>query len=294
MRKIIEFLASKYFFINLAIAIVIVITIGYFANSYLKGVTKHGDKVQVPALIGRNLVQADSALLSEGLRYQVIDSVFEEGAEPGEVIEQIPAAFQNVKPGRTIYLTINTLTPPNVAIPNLKNMSLRQAVATLEVLGLALHKLEYEPDICTDCVLKQLLGKELLEPGTMVPKGTAVTLVLGQGMGNADVQIPYLIGQSLEEAVRTLIDKSLNVGDVNYTECETKQDSNIAKVYRQSPAFYPGNRLNLGGEISLWFTADTASIKIENADSLLKAYQEGEAEKMDFNDTGEEEEEGWN
>lgn len=274
MRKFLQFLVSRVFVINLVLAIVIVLGAFFAINTYLKNATMHGDKIPVPALIGKNMVQVDSTLLREDLRYEIIDSVFEETAEPGQVLDQTPLAFSDVKPGRTIYLTINTLTPPEVSIPNLKNMSLRQAVATLQVLGLQLHKLEYEPDICTDCVLKQLLGNDLLEPGTMIPKGSAVTLVLGQGMGGAEVQVPYLIGLNLNDAVRALIDKSLNPGDINYIDCDTRQDSNIAIVSRQSPSFYPGNTLAFGNEITLWFTSDTASVEVINADSVLQAYKD--------------------
>ncbi len=274
MRKFLEFLVSKVFVINLLIAVVLVLGGFFVVNSYLKSATQHGEKIPVPSLEGKILPQVDSSLTKENLRYQVIDSVFEPSAKPGQVLDQNPQAFMNVKPGRTIYLTINTLTPPEVAMPNLKNMSLRQAVATLEVLGLQLHKLEYEPDICTDCVLKQLFEGEELEPGTLIPKGAGVTLVLGQGMGDAEVQVPYLMGQDLNEAVRTLIDKSLNVGDVVYKDCETRQDSDIAVVFRQSPAFFPGNKLALGNEVSLWFTADTSSVEVIDADSVLRAYEE--------------------
>lgn len=293
MRKTLQFLFSKVFFINLAIAVLLVLGIFYSVNGYLKSATKHGEKIPVPLLIGKSTFQVDSILLRENLKFVVIDSVFEQGAEPGEVLEQIPAAFQNVKPGRTIYLTINTLLPPNVSLPNLKNMSLRTAVATLEVLGLKLHKLEYEPDICVDCVLRQQFQGKDIEAGELIPKGSALTLVLGQGTGGADVQIPYLVGLDITQAVRSLIDKSLNVGDVYYENCPTKADSNYAQVFRQSPGFFPGNRLRLGSEISLWFTGDTNAIERVDADSLLNAYNariSGDTEPEEE----EEEENSWN
>ncbi|TXC81515.1 PASTA domain-containing protein [Luteibaculum oceani] len=285
MAKFLRFIFSKIFLINLIIAVVLLCGIVFGIDSYLKGVTKHGEKIPVPMLIGKLPSQVDSILVSRDLKFTVIDSVYESEAKPGQVLEQIPEAFQNVKPGRTIYLTINTLTPPNISIPNLKNMSLRQAVATLEVLGLKLHKLEYEPDICVDCVLKQLYEGEEIEPGTKLPKGAAVTLVLGQGTGGAEVQVPYLIGLNLEDAVRMLIDKSLNIGDVEFVDCETRLDSNYAQVFRQSPSFYPGNKLRLGSEIKLWFTGDTNSVVREDVDSLMMIYQmQQEGQSTNFDD----------
>lgn len=292
MRKFIQFLFTKVFLINLVIAVSLVLIAFYAINAYLKSTTLHGEKIAVPMLIGKTTFQVDSLLLKEDLKYVIIDSVFDETAAPGEVLEQIPTAFQDVKPGRTIYLTINTVQPPNVALPNLKNMSLRTAVATLEVLGLKLHKLEYEPDICVDCVLRQQYQGEDVDAGTLIPKGSALTLVLGQGTGGADVQVPYLIGLNLEEAVRMLIDKSLNVGDVAYEACETRRDSNYAKVMRQVPGFYAGNRLTLGSEISLWFTGDTASVVRLNADSILDAYKNA-GDGVEIESVDVEEENNW-
>lgn len=72
----------------------------------------------------------------EGFRYDIIDSLFIDGAVPGSVIEQTPAGGSKVKDGRIIYLSINAYSPRMISCPKVSDMSLRQALSTLESVGL--------------------------------------------------------------------------------------------------------------------------------------------------------------
>ena len=262
MKELLAFLKSKTFLVNLIIAIVAV-TIGLFAlNAWMDSYTDHGEKIEVPKLINLELNEVDSVLSAENLKGIIIDSVYDENSTVSRVLKQDPEPFQPVKTGRKIYLTISSRTAPKVSAPDLVNLSLRQANSTLEVIGFKIDSIEYRPDICSGCVLEQRYNGIILTPGTPLRKGASISLVVGKGMSNERIKMPYLIGQNLNEAIRNLIDKSLNIGGVVFENCETKNDSDKARIYKQNPNFYAGAKVQLGSSIDLFFTSDTASIEV--------------------------------
>ncbi len=68
------------------------------------------------------------------MRYQVIDSVYTSLVPRGCVAEQNPKPGFKVKKWRNIALTINAFSPEMVAMPNLVDLPLRQAIALIEEL----------------------------------------------------------------------------------------------------------------------------------------------------------------
>ena len=287
MKAFFRFITSRVFLINLAIAIVLMLGGLYLVHRTLNNYTLHGEKIAVPRLTGRTIPEVDSLLKAEGMRYTIVDSIYSEELLPGEVVMQNPEAFQNVKEGRRIYLTINSFQPPFVELPELRNLSLRQAMTTMEVLGFQLNKLEYKPDICVDCVLEVKRDDKVLSPGDPLQKGTHLTLVLGQGMTEGKASVPYLVGMPLGEAVRVLLERSLNLGAVNYSRCGSKSDSSmVARVLKQSPEFGPNAEAPMGAEVDLWLTCDTASIIVIDVDSLMRELRM-DNEEPSFNDVEE-------
>jgi beta-lactam-binding protein with PASTA domain len=77
-----------------------------------------------------------------------------------------------------------------------------------------------------------------------------IDLVLGDGLGDADVPMPDLTGLTLEEANNLLSSSSLNMGSVNYQGTIT--DSSSVKVFRQSPAFNEGMMIKGGHAVDLF------------------------------------------
>lgn len=125
--------------IILAIA-VIGILIVYFSIAIF---TKHGQSDQVPSVENISYSEAIDKLHEAGLRYEIRDSIYREDMKPGYVIEQFPKSGSIVKPGRKVFLYINTVMPKEVVVDDdnhprdyaLKNYSVRQATAKLEELG---------------------------------------------------------------------------------------------------------------------------------------------------------------
>jgi len=103
---------------------------------------------------------------------------------------QNPMPGSKVKQGRHVYLTIVAQTPELVLMPNLKNLSLRQALVTLESNELFVGELEYVQYFARNAVVDQLVGDEPIEPDTELRKGTTVNLVVGKGDFTAMVPMP--------------------------------------------------------------------------------------------------------
>src|SRR5688572_9744893 len=114
----------------LAVAIVLVLVIIYF-YAYLPNTTNHGETITVPDIEGRHITELDEILLSKDLRYEVDDSSYSADYKPLTVLKQYPHAGAKVKEGRKIYISINSVTPPTVPLPNLKDGTVLNADVVL-------------------------------------------------------------------------------------------------------------------------------------------------------------------
>lgn len=233
MGKFITYLKTNSFRNNLIAAVLTVVVILLAAFFSLRYYTKHGQGLNVPALKGLAFTQAVTKLEALGLRYEV-DSVYIMDSPPGIVIDQDPDANTFVKDNRTIYLTINTALAPNAKFPDVEFKSLREAQALIESFGLKLGDTTYKPDVSRDVVLQALFGGQLIKAGETLPKGSRVDLVLGDGKGNEEVEIPSLVGLTKDEALFALRNGAmLNLGIISYEGTIT--DSATAVVVRQTP-----------------------------------------------------------
>ena len=107
----------------------------------------------------------------------------------GAIISQLPKAGQEVKSGRVIYVTINSLTMPCERIPDLiDNCSYREAEARLKSLGFVLltpKLIDGEKDWVYGI---QYRGRNLVA-GDDVPRESELTLVIGNGSAGDDMEL---------------------------------------------------------------------------------------------------------
>lgn len=233
MGKFISYLKTTSFRNNLIAALLTVVVLLMVAFFSLRYYTKHGQGLNVPELKGLAFTQAVDKLEALGLRYQV-DSVYIMDSPPGMVIDQDPVANTFVKDNRTIYLTINTATAPNAKFPDVELKSLTEARALIESFGLKLGDTTYKSDMSRDVVLQASFGGNLISAGETLPKGSRIDLVLGDGKGNEEVDIPSLIGLTKDEALFALRNGAmLNLGIISYEGNIT--DTTAAVVVRQTP-----------------------------------------------------------
>lgn len=144
--------------------------------------THHGEEIEIPDLNHMNCDQARELLEDMGLCIEVNDSGYNKSIPANVVLAQLPAAGMKVKSGRTVYVTVNSLQSPRVAIPDLiDNSSYREAEARLKAMGFKMS----EPKIIDgekDWVYGIRAGGRNLQTGDQVSIESHLTLVIGRGM----------------------------------------------------------------------------------------------------------------
>lgn len=221
-------------------------------NVLLKFITRHNDHLNVPEVRNLALEEGIDLLADNDMGYILVDSLFDPKIKPGTIIDQSPKKGEKVKSGRKIYVTINSFNPPSVKLPKLVDMSKRQAILILESWGLKVGKEIYQPDIAKDAVLSVRSNGKQLNSGVMVPKGTTIDLVLGDGLGMVDVDIPDLIGLTVMEAMAVLEAVNLSVGQIN-KEGNVEEEMS-AYVYYQEPEYGSTVKVSPGDPVNLYIT----------------------------------------
>jgi eukaryotic-like serine/threonine-protein kinase len=229
------------------VLLLMVLFFGFFFV-YLPWSTNHGEAITVPNLKGLTMEEAEDLLDDRNLDFEVTDSTFMAGLKPLTVLSQYPLENSKVKQGRKIYLTINTETAPMIRLPKLTEMSLKSAEQQLLVAGLLKPGLEYQDDIRENEVLEVKYEGTKIDAGTLIAKGSKVTLVVGNGTGDVEITIPCVIGKPLDEAKLIISGSGLQVGTIIYDDSSTEP---AGTIIRQTPSCEDG-KIRTGELIDIW------------------------------------------
>jgi len=143
--------------------------------------TNHGEKQVVPDVVGISVESAANLFEGKGLRYEVVDSLYSDAVPKGSIVEQDPAAGSIVKQDRKIYLITNAVLDEMVALPEVVDISVRQACAILEASGLRVERVVYKPSEYRDLVLGVYKRGFQVFPGEQLPSGSSIELYVGSG-----------------------------------------------------------------------------------------------------------------
>lgn len=271
-----QFLQTKVFLRNFAVSVIITVILAALVLWMLKGYTHHGESVTVPSLLGMMPDQLNQLETIAYFDVIIVDSVYDARAPKGSIAIQDPLPGSNVKKNRKIYLTLVSTLPEKVGMPNLVDLTLRQAKATLETYGLRLGEVKYVPDIAQNAVLAQFYNGNSIAAGQDILKGSTIELRVGQSVGSGRVHVPFLLGKSREEALDLMGERYLTLGEEIY---EDDASPETARVYSQSPSFVKGMLINAGQTVNLVFRdpeqfdfdefltlmgADTLDVRVEN------------------------------
>jgi beta-lactam-binding protein with PASTA domain len=158
---------------------IILIIISVISLSYI---TKHGESVEVPNLIGNTLDQVDIDLKSLDLSFVILDSArYNSSFKPLSVIDHQPIPGAKVKVNRKIYLTINPSGYSEITIPKIIRTTIRQATQRLESSGFVIGEIEYVDDIGKDEIIEISHKGELINEGDKLLKNSVIDLTLGNG-----------------------------------------------------------------------------------------------------------------
>lgn len=227
----------------------------------LNRVTRHGKTVQAPDFTNLSVAEARRLADERQVAVKVTDSVFVKRLGAGVVYRQSPKPGATVKKGRSIFLTINSVVPRKVVMPNLCGYSVTEARSELRNRGLNLGRLQYVKDIATNTVLAQTIGGKTVNAGDLVVSGSSVDLKVGVGADDNQTVVPRLIGMKYVNAVDALHERYLNVGRISFDkEVATYADSVNAVVYKQSNL---GESKALGTAVNLSLTLDPAKVPVQ-------------------------------
>lgn len=285
--KLIHFIKSKDFLKHLIIASILAIVIISITFILLNLYTLHGNSFPTPDFKGKTMQEAEKIATENKLELEITDSVYEDDEPRSIIVKQNPEAGFEVKKGRKVFLTKNASSPEEVKMPNVVGVSHRQAKNTLNNSGLKIGKLKHVPDIAVNNVLKQKANGKEIEPGEMIPKGTKIDLVLGEGLSNRKAEIPDLRNYKLEKAENKILQAAMNVGAVKYDESvENEEDSADAVVWKQYPPYKKKEKARLGSDIDLWLTTDSTKLpqedttKVEDTTNINESIDEEEMDNL--------------
>ena len=177
-----KFLTSKVFFIQAAIALVIIVVLVFGIMKWLSFTTNHGEEITVPDLSKLSVELAEEKLDALDLEYVLLDTTeYQKDYPKFSVVKQDPIAGSKVKEGRKIYIKVNSDAYRDIVMPDLIEQTLRQAEPTLKALGLELGEKTYKPYLGKDMVLEMRYKGRKLKAGDKIPKASKIDLVLGDG-----------------------------------------------------------------------------------------------------------------
>lgn len=168
---------------SVVMLLLVVLTFGLF-----RWITRHGEEIMVPNVVGMPLENAIESLANASLQGVFADTLFDvpdslKEVPKGHVLEQIPLSGSSAKGGRKVRLFVRALGEARIHVPDYHSMSLRALQADFQERGFVIQqilaadrskpKLEMNPP-----VLDVLFKGKKLKPGSRIEKGSKVVVIV--------------------------------------------------------------------------------------------------------------------
>lgn len=240
------FLKDKKFYVNLLIILALFFLLLWLTFRLLGRYTRHNEVYSMPDFTGMNYHEAERQY-AEDFHFFLIDSVYPKGQQPGSIYQQDPLPNSKIKKGRNVYIIIVAETPEKTLVPNLKNLSLRQALGLLESAGLDVERLAYRESPFKNAIIDQYYKGLPVAEGTELVKGSKIELLVGMGNDDSRLKVPNLFGKPMAEAKRLLNLSGLNIGTESYEDSDSLQYLCVRSMDPgpTSQPVYPGTAINL-------------------------------------------------
>jgi beta-lactam-binding protein with PASTA domain len=157
-----------------AIAVTALVWIGVSASHWL---APAGSSVIVPNFVGLAYASAVDAAYTAKVKLRIVARKPDYHAAKNQIVGQLPAAGEHVREGRVVDVVVSD-GEPTAKVPNVANLSVRDATVALENARLDVGKVDYQndPNVAEGTVLAQ-------KPDALsaVPAGTKVDLTVAKG-----------------------------------------------------------------------------------------------------------------
>lgn len=164
------------------------------------------ETVNVPDLQGAALDTAKSRLKDSGLAAGLVTREFSDEVPNGSVISTDPEAGTERHAGSTIAITVSKGSPVEVA--DVRGASVEDATAELEEAGLKVKIASAQVNSEFD---KGLVAEQSPGEGREAAEGDTVTLTISKGPEL--VEVPDVVGDSVDDAKQTLEDAGFQVDE---------------------------------------------------------------------------------
>ncbi|MDR1407860.1 MAG: PASTA domain-containing protein [Tannerella sp.] len=175
-------------FFHLSAAILLFLLLVILVLKSLSIYTRHNQAVIVPDVKGLQIEEATVFFASNGLRYQIADSIYSREVSPGAIVELMPVAGSKVKDGRIIFVTVNAKGEQRVELPDVADLSYRQAYALLQARGFTSIETKYVPGRYRDLAIKVESNGRTLKPGETIPISARLVLSVSDGVPEEEAE----------------------------------------------------------------------------------------------------------
>ncbi len=156
-----------------------------------------GEELTAPNLIGKNLNEAYQITSHKGiyLKKEIIN--FDKSYKPLTIIDQFPSPNTRIKEKSFVKVYV-TAELTEVVLPDLSGQNLKDSEQALNENNLKKRFISYinSDDIPVDSVISQSYP-----PGSKVPVGTDIDLLVSKGARDRSFIMPFIIGMKAEKVV---------------------------------------------------------------------------------------------
>lgn len=227
-------------FVGLGLALVCVAGISAYLTLTL--IIKSEDTVIVPELEGKDVVYALEILTELELNTKVKGSEYTGDIPKNHVVFQEPPPGAEIKKGRDVRIILSK-GPKTFAMPHLLGLSIQQAEIILEENDMCRGELSRTHDfkIEKDAVMAQVPAS-----GMVVSRKACADLLVSMGPRPKAFKMPNMAGLTLEDALQTIEDLNLVIGELKSAYRDHKPRNTIVE---QEPV--SGQRIVVGSAVRL-------------------------------------------
>jgi eukaryotic-like serine/threonine-protein kinase len=183
---------------------------GFVAVGFATGILG-GANVEVPDVRGMTYEEAADELEKVGLKISEGDLVYSSEYELGEVVSTDPTPGSMAKTNSTVEVNICKGAEAGT-VPDLIDKTLDEATDLIERYGFKLGNVETK----VSSKPKDTVIEQDPKGGAETTPGGYINIVVSDGTGKEEAEVPYLIGKDVETAKQLITTAGFVVGEITY------------------------------------------------------------------------------
>jgi beta-lactam-binding protein with PASTA domain len=228
-----------------------------FNNLLLPLYVNQGGNIIVPVVTGKNFDSAKIILNANHLEAIQAEVRPDMDHPTGIIIMQNPAAYEQVKKGRRIYLTVSggdVLT----TVPSIRGKTIRDARFVLEREGLKMGTMEYA---ASDSFPQNTIIEQRPQAGIRIKKDAYIAVVVSQGSVAQKIAVPDFTRKNLREVTTLLANSGLKLGNITYLSSPDLLPNTVIEQYPRA-----GDLVTSGQAIDLFVVqgGEQKKVQLEN------------------------------